>query len=83
MQIAEHVQCREFPCQDVSHEGYTVPGVDVDPAGIRAVMIAEAPPADVGDYFYAPGEPLFAQTTLQAFADAGVSAHGGGSADAR
>ncbi|MBI5302287.1 MAG: uracil-DNA glycosylase [Chloroflexi bacterium] len=35
-------------------------------------MIAEASPADSRDYFYARGKPLFAQTTLQAFNDAGA-----------
>ncbi len=36
------------------------------------VMISEASPGDCGDYYYAGGEALFAQTTVQAFNDAGV-----------
>ncbi|MGD2215881.1 MAG: uracil-DNA glycosylase, partial [Gemmatimonadales bacterium] len=35
-------------------------------------MISEAAPADLGDYYYAKGEPLFAETTVQAFRDAGA-----------
>ena len=36
-------------------------------------MIAEAAPADAADYFYADNDaPLFLQTTLQAFQDAGT-----------
>lgn len=36
-------------------------------------MIAEAAPADAADYFYAENDtPLFLQTTIQAFQDAGT-----------
>jgi uracil-DNA glycosylase len=34
------------------------------------VMVSEAAPQDARDYYYAKGEPLFAQTTVQAFRDA-------------
>jgi len=37
------------------------------------VLISEAAPANPGDYYYAEGEPLFQQTTVQAFQDAGVA----------
>jgi uracil-DNA glycosylase len=36
------------------------------------IMISEAAPADRDDYYYAEGDPLFQQTTVQAFNDAGV-----------
>jgi uracil-DNA glycosylase len=36
-------------------------------------MISEAPPENPKDYFYAPGEPFYLKTTLQAFRDAGMS----------
>ena len=36
------------------------------------MLISEAAPADPGDYYYAKGSPLFLQTTLQAFNDAGA-----------
>jgi uracil-DNA glycosylase len=35
-------------------------------------MISEAPPEDPADYFYSRGAPLYLQTTLKAFNDAGV-----------
>ncbi|MBT3362204.1 MAG: uracil-DNA glycosylase [Chloroflexi bacterium] len=35
-------------------------------------MIAEAAPVSPNDYFYAPGNPLFAQTSVLAFNDAGA-----------
>ncbi len=38
------------------------------------IMISEAAPGSPGDYYYARGNPLFEQTTVQAFNDAGVKA---------
>jgi uracil-DNA glycosylase len=49
-----------------------VPDVDVNPERISIVMISEAAPPDPRDYYYAKGDPLFQQTTVQAFRDAGV-----------
>ena len=72
MRASEHVACKDFPCEDVKHECYVVPGVDVDPAKISIILISEAAPADAADYYYAAGNPLFAQTTVQAFQDAGA-----------
>ncbi len=37
------------------------------------MLISEAAPADPEDYYYAAGEPLFQQTTVQAFKDAGTA----------
>jgi uracil-DNA glycosylase len=45
----------------------------LQPDDVSIVMISEAAPADPSDYYYAGGEPLFAQTTVQAFNDAGAS----------
>jgi uracil-DNA glycosylase len=36
-------------------------------------MISEAPPEDLDDYFYAPKNPFYMQTTVQAFNDAGFN----------
>jgi uracil-DNA glycosylase len=36
-------------------------------------MISEAAPANPGDYYYAGGDALFEQTTVQAFGDAGAN----------
>ena len=72
MRVNECVRCEEFPCADVKHECYIIPGVDVKPDNISMVMISEAAPANPADYYYAEGEPLFQQTTVQAFNDAGA-----------
>ena len=72
MRTSDCVGCKAFPCTDVRHEGYAVPGAQIDPATVSIVLISEAAPADHADGYYAPGNPLFAQTTIQAFRDAGA-----------
>ncbi len=72
MKIAQQIGCKDFPCADVRHECYIVPRVDLNPDDVSIVLISEAAPPDTGDYYYAPGDPLFQQTTVQAFIDAGV-----------
>jgi hypothetical protein len=68
------VKCDAFPCDDVAKGSYLVPGIRVNPLKVRAVMVSEASPPDVKDYYYAEGDPLFQRTTVQAFRDAGVGA---------
>ncbi len=48
------------------------PDVDVAPETVQLVMVSECAPADTADWFYAPGTPLFAETTVAAFQDAGA-----------
>ena len=72
MRVNECVTCGDFPCTDVLHASYSVPGVELDPQQISIVLISEAAAVDPKDDYYAPGEPLFARTTLQAFNDAGA-----------
>ena len=72
MRVSKCVECKEFPCADVKHECYAIPNIDVKPDAISVVMISEAAPANPGDYYYAKGDSLFQQTTVQAFNDAGV-----------
>jgi uracil-DNA glycosylase len=73
MRVSECVGCERFPCGDVMHAGYIIPNIDVKLEAISIVMISEAAPANPGDYYYAGGETLFQQTTVQAFNDAGVN----------
>lgn len=73
MRPCDQVRCERFPCQDVDHQAYRIPPIELDPDAVRLVMVAEAAAPQPGDDFYAPGSPLFAQTTLLAFQDAGVS----------
>ncbi|MCJ2555100.1 MAG: uracil-DNA glycosylase [Candidatus Thermoplasmatota archaeon] len=56
----------------MNHESYIVTDVEVKPESISIIMISEAAPADAGDYYYAGGESLFEQTTVQAFSEAGA-----------
>jgi uracil-DNA glycosylase len=72
MRPSEQIACTDFPCLDVRHECYLIPDVDLDPSRISIVMISEAAPPDPTDYYYAGGEALFEQTTVQAFQDAGT-----------
>jgi len=61
-----------FSLRGLLHKNYSVPGVEINPQYISIMLISEAAPADLKDGYYAPGETLFAQTTLQAFNDAGM-----------
>lgn len=72
MQPNTCIGCKTFPCTDVNHAGYAVPGIDLDPARVSIILISEAAPADPAGHYYAAANPLFAQTTVQAFRDAGA-----------
>lgn len=72
MRVNDHIKCSSFPCADVRHSCYVIPSIDVNPVDISIILISEAAPADSGDYYYAEGNPLFQQTTVQAFRDAGA-----------
>jgi len=73
MRVSKYVGCEEFPCADVRHECYVIPNIDVKPDDISIVVISEAAPANPDDYYYAKGDSLFQQTTVQAFNDAGAN----------
>jgi uracil-DNA glycosylase len=73
MRVNEYVKCRDFPCDDVRHECYIIPDIDIKPENFSIVMISEATPSKPDDYYYTEGESLFQQTTVQAFNDAGVN----------
>ena len=72
MRVNECVRCKAFPCVDVRHENHIIPDVDIKPNNVFIVMISEAAPARLEDYYYAKGDPLFQQTTVHAFRDAGA-----------
>jgi uracil-DNA glycosylase len=80
MKICTQIQCDGFPCAGVNQDAYLVPDVDLDPEAISIVLISEAAPPDPADHYYASGTaagiagggPLFQQTTVQAFQDAGA-----------
>jgi uracil-DNA glycosylase len=72
MQVSKCVGCKDFPCTDVKHECYIVPGIEIEPEKVSIVLISEAAPQDPTDYYYAGGDALFEQTTVQAFNGAGA-----------
>ena len=72
MRTNETIRCEDFPCAGVNHKAYVVPDVELDPAQVSIVLISEAAPPDRADHYYAPGDPLFKRTTVQAFQDAGA-----------
>jgi len=72
MRVKTKISCDAFPCKDVEHAGFVVPGIDINPSRISILMISEATPANPGDYYFVRGNPLFQQTTAQAFNDAGA-----------
>jgi hypothetical protein len=63
---------KTFPCVDVKNECYIIPDVDLIEKNIKVVLISEATPAELKDYYYAKGNPSFQKTTIQAFNDAGI-----------
>ena len=72
MRMNRCIQCDGFPCPKVNHAGYAVSPLDLKPEAISIVLISETAPGDPKDYYYARGNPLFEQTTVQAFRDAGA-----------
>jgi uracil-DNA glycosylase len=72
MRPADFIECKEFHCSEINKSGYLVPALDIDAKKIKVIMISEAPPENPKDYFYAPGDPFYLKTTLQAFRDAGM-----------
>jgi uracil-DNA glycosylase len=72
MKMNTLVQCVDFPCVDIRRASHLIPDVDIDPAGVRIILISEAAPQNPADHYYAGPEALFAQTTLLAFQEAGA-----------
>lgn len=72
MRISDCIGCKSFPCEDVNHKGYILPSIDIKANHVSLVMISESAPTEAEDYYYAKGNPLYQQNTLQAFHFAGV-----------
>jgi hypothetical protein len=72
MRISDQIQCFDFPCVEARQESYLIPKLELDPLSIRLMLISETSPTRPEDGYYAPGEALFARTTLQAFREAGM-----------
>jgi uracil-DNA glycosylase len=72
MRPCDLITCLDFPCADVNHELHDVASVELSPNRTSIVLISEAAPLRPDDGFYSSGSAVFAQTTLQAFRDAGA-----------
>ncbi len=72
MRTSNCIRCVGFPCADVKHECAIIPDVDVELQDVSVIMISEAAPSNPSDYYYAGGNSLFEQTTVQAFKEAGA-----------
>lgn len=72
--IRKSVPCNTFPCTDINTDGFLTRPVLVDPTAVRMVLVSESAPARAEDDYYAGDSALFANTTLTAFADAGLQA---------
>ncbi len=70
---SERLKCKNRLCGDVDHQCYLFPNPNVDLLTIHTIMISEAAPQNPQDYYYAFGNPLFQDTTVKAFNDAGIS----------
>lgn len=73
MHVSNCVGCQRFPCRDIRHDSYIIPDIDINPEAISIVMITEAAPRNPKDYFYGKQQPLYLQTTVLAFNDAGAN----------
>lgn len=71
MRVCDTVRCEDFPCGDIRREAHQVPGVDLDPASVRVILVSEAAPADPADGYEGGDEAMFAKTTVLAFQAAG------------
>lgn len=69
MQMLREPICEKL-CSDVNHEAFS-PEVPVDVEKVKLVMISEALPKELSDYFYAGQNASFFKTTQTAFEDAG------------
>jgi uracil-DNA glycosylase len=72
MQVSECIGCDTFPCKDVKHDRYVLPEIEIDPEKVTLILVSEAAPDNPADYYYAGNQPLFEQTTVQAFNQAGM-----------
>ena len=72
MNMKDYIGCKDFPCQDVDKKVYALPDISFNPKKIKILMISEAPPNDLKDYFYTKGNPFYMETTIKAFNDGGI-----------
>lgn len=65
----------DFNCQDVVYQKHFLKIDPINASGIRMVMVSEACPVDLADYFDGGERARFLQNTNQAFKSAGYDFH--------
>jgi hypothetical protein len=81
MLVNECVGCDTFPCVDVKHDRYILPGIELKAEKISVIVISESVPDDRNEYYYAGiggmgasgDQPSFEKTSVQAFNQAGIA----------
>ncbi len=74
MRPSDRVVCPHLACRDVDSGAHSVPAIDIAAGHVSVIVVSEAAASRAKDNYYAADGALFAQTTLQAFRDAGVDA---------
>jgi len=74
VRTSDVVACPDFPCMDVDHSLHYVPDASLTPSRVRIIVVSEAAALRREDNLYASDHALFAETTLEAFRDAGAAA---------
>lgn len=74
MKTTDYIGCNSFPCVEARRASYSIPGIDIDPARVKLILISETAPSNLQDGYYSGAQSLFARTTLQAFQEAGIKA---------
>jgi uracil-DNA glycosylase len=72
MNPKDFVKCDHFPCEDIDPNAYMIPNIDIQQEKVSILVISEAAPGRVEDYYYAGADASFQQTSLQAFMTAGA-----------
>ena len=72
--LNETLEC-DLPCIDVNKD-FILVRPNIDPVGIKLVMISEAPTTNQEDYFYINQDGAFFRNTQAAFLDAGFMVSG-------
>ena len=72
IKLSECLACDNKSCADINIGSFVIPFREIDPDRIKIIMVSEASPEDLSDYYYSEGNPSYVQTTIQAFNDAGI-----------
>ena len=77
MRVSERLRCRDLSRTDVRHECQVIPDFALNlPPGLPGADLRGCANQPVDNY-YAPGGPLFAQGTAQAFQEGAANAASG------